>query len=128
MVAGVHDDPALQMLRAICDISEHCTIKHVNLSYNALGNHGLDTCHSMLGQQQNNLEVVKFVDNGFAAESMALHEDWLAGSKHLTTLIFENQMAGSEGAMHFARIVASCPLLTTIKYAQARCHDCRSPH
>jgi hypothetical protein len=74
----------------------------------------------VLGQQRNNLEVVKFVDNGLAAESMALLEDWLAGSEHLTTLIFENQMAGSEGAMHFACIVASCPLLTTIKYAQAR--------
>jgi Ran GTPase-activating protein (RanGAP) involved in mRNA processing and transport len=73
----------------------------------------------MLGQQRNNLEVVKFVDNGLAAKSMALLEDWLAGSEHLTTLIFENQMAGSEGAMHFAHIVASCPLLTTIKYAQA---------
>jgi hypothetical protein len=73
----------------------------------------------MLGQQWNNLEVVKFVDNGLAAESMALLEDWLAGSKHLTTHIFENQMAGSEGDTHFARIVASCPSPTTIKYAQA---------
>jgi hypothetical protein len=120
MIAGVHTDPALQMLRAICDIFEHCTIKHINLSYNGLGNRGLDTCCSVLGQQRNNLEVVRFVDNGLAAESMALLEDWLAGSEHLTTLIFENQMAGSEGAMHFACIVASCPLLTTIKYAQAR--------
>jgi Ran GTPase-activating protein (RanGAP) involved in mRNA processing and transport len=107
------------MLRAICDIFEHCTIKHVNLSYNALGNRGLDACRSVLGQQWNNLEVVKFVDNGLAAESMALLEDWLAGSKHLTTHIFENQMAGSEGDTHFARIVASCPSPTTIKYAQA---------
>jgi hypothetical protein len=69
----------------------------------------------VLGQQWNNLEVVKFVDNGLAAKSMALLEDWLAGSEHLTTLIFENQMARSEGDTHFARIVASCPSLITIK-------------
>jgi hypothetical protein len=49
IIAGVQPDPALQILRAMCGWFEHCTIKHVDLSYNVLGNHGLEACDAILG-------------------------------------------------------------------------------
>ena len=119
MIAGVQTDSALRILRAICGIFQHCTITHVDLSDNALGNRGLDACDAVLGQQTE-LELVKFEDNGLAVESMRDLEGQLAGSEHLTTLIFENNMVGPDGATHFAGIVSTCPSLTTIKYAQVR--------
>jgi Ran GTPase-activating protein 1 len=119
MIAGVQTDPALRILEAICALFAHCTLKYVDLSDNALGNRGLEACDAVLGQQTE-LELVKFEDNGLAAESMAVLERQLTGSEHLQTLIFENNMVGPEGATHFAGIVGSCPSLTNIKYAQVR--------
>lgn len=107
MIAGVQTDPALTILKSICDMFVHCTVKFVDLSDNALGNRGLIACDSVLGKQ-NQLEGVKFENNGLAAESMAELERQLAGSEHLTTIEFENNMVGPEGADHFAGKILIC--------------------
>jgi Ran GTPase-activating protein (RanGAP) involved in mRNA processing and transport len=49
---------------------------------------------------------------------MAILKEQLADSIGLKTLIFNNNMVGPEGAAHFADIVATCPALTNINYAQ----------
>ncbi|DBA01317.1 TPA: hypothetical protein N0F65_001822 [Lagenidium giganteum] len=126
MIAGRPEDEALQVLSTVCDALQRIkSLKHIDLSDNALGEKGVRACFGLLLAQEQ-LEELFFCNNGISAAAAAVIADEVVlfrGADTPTKLVtfhFYNNMSGDGGAKALARILPLSPKLRDLRFSATR--------
>jgi Ran GTPase-activating protein 1 len=126
MIASQLTDSGLKVLRTICDAFADSELVEVNLSENAIGEQGAESCMTVLNKPS--LRRLSLCNNGLAAETMADIADMLTNDEYgygciaekLTKIHFFNNMSGPIGCREFARILEKSKELMDVRFSSTR--------
>eukprot|EP01036_Dinobryon_divergens_P024484 gene24484-32935_t len=120
IIAGRPEDEALRTLAIICSGLKRFDLIELNLSDNAMGAKGVESCKDLLCKKF--LQRLYMCNDGLSAEAMVLIASILSegGCPPLRVLHFYNNMSGSDGAKAALEIVKQCPLLENFRYSGTR--------
>lgn len=121
IIAGRPTEEALETLVTICSGLKDFPLVEVDVSDNALGPRGIESCRDVLCQKT--LEKVYLCNNGLSAESCEMVRDVLLadGCPAIKLLHFYNNMSGNGGAEAVSTIVkALAGTLVDFRYSATR--------
>lgn len=120
IIAGRPEDDALLTLKIICDSIAGNKLVELNVSDNALGAKGVNSCHGVITCKT--LQRLYVCNNGLSAEAAELIAQLLMdkGCPPLTLLHFYNNMSGNGGAVAIGDIVKACPQLEDFRFSATR--------
>eukprot|EP00871_Galdieria_phlegrea_P003938 jgi/Galph1/4545/GphlegSOOS_G3182.1 len=122
IIAGRKEEEGHGVLRILCSSVYHDKLGEIDLSDNALGAKGIEACKKLLTGQKK-LEVIKFCNNGLAADAIQLLVLYLlerGTPTCLKTIHFFNNLMESEGARKVIPLIESSPALEDLRLASLR--------
>ncbi|GJD10637.1 RAN GTPase-activating protein 1 [Galdieria sulphuraria] len=122
VIAGRKEEEGHGVLRVLSSSLESDQLYELDLSDNALGAKGIEACKKIL-RQQKKLQVIRFCNNGLAADAIQLLVSYLlegGGPTSLKTIHFFNNLMESEGAKNVVPLLEFSPELEDLKLASLR--------
>eukprot|EP01091_Cochliopodium_minus_P011274 TRINITY_DN3150_c0_g1_i1.p1 TRINITY_DN3150_c0_g1~~TRINITY_DN3150_c0_g1_i1.p1 ORF type:complete len:403 (-),score=167.68 TRINITY_DN3150_c0_g1_i1:96-1304(-) len=123
IIAGKPKDEANKILKVICDsLQDNNNIVDVDISDNALGEKGIESCESLLSKTET-IETLILNNDGLSpAAAKRLKEIMLKGEKkiNLKKLHFFNNLLKDGGAEEISEIIAQSPFLSDFRFSSTR--------
>ena len=124
-IAGRETSIGLEVLNIISTALSKTELVELDLSENALGPRGIESCKPLLASKET-LARLSFCNDGLSAEACESIRDLLLfrgldQPTNLTHLRFHNNMSGSGGAIAIADIVKNSPSLKVFELSSTRC-------
>jgi Ran GTPase-activating protein 1 len=124
-IAGRETSIGLSVLNKISTALAATQLVELDLSENALGPRGIESCRPLLASKET-LQRLSFCNDGLSAEAMESIRDLLLfrgvdQPTSLKSLRFHNNMSGSGGAIAIAKVVEQSPLLERFELSSTRC-------
>ncbi|GJQ15352.1 hypothetical protein GpartN1_g7143.t1 [Galdieria partita] len=122
VIAGRKEEEGHGVLRVLSSSLESDQLYELDLSDNALGAKGVEACKKILSEQKK-LQVIRFCNNGLAADAIQLLVSYLlegGGPTSLKTIHFFNNLMESEGARKVVPLLELSPELEDLKLASLR--------
>ena len=124
-IAGRETSIGLEVLNIISTALSKTKLVELDLSENALGPRGIESCKPLLASKET-LARLSFCNDGLSAEACESIRDLLLfrgldQATNLTHLRFHNNMSGSGGAIAIADIVKNSPSLKVFELSSTRC-------
>ncbi|KAI3890405.1 hypothetical protein MKX03_028227, partial [Papaver bracteatum] len=108
-IAG-RSEEFMRVMRIFIEALESCTLRSLNLSYNALGEEGVRDFDALL-KSQGNLEDLYLINADITSQAAKAVSELISSTKKLKILHFHYNMTGDEGAVHIAKVVEGSPAL-----------------
>ncbi|EPS63429.1 hypothetical protein M569_11353 [Genlisea aurea] len=118
-VAGRPESEALDVMKIFSEALEGSSLKHLNVSDNALGEKGVRAFSKLL-QSQDSLEELYLMNDGISKEAAQAVSELVPSTEKLRVLHFHNNMTGDEGAHSIATILKRCPSLEDFRCSSTR--------
>ena len=124
-IAGRETSVGLSVLNKISTALAATQLVELDLSENALGPRGIESCRPLLASKET-LQRLSFCNDGLSAEAMESIRDLLLfrgadKPTSLKSLRFHNNMSGSGGGIAIAKVVEQSPLLESFELSSTRC-------
>ncbi|KAK4527365.1 hypothetical protein GAYE_SCF39G5287 [Galdieria yellowstonensis] len=122
VIAGRKEEEGHGVLRVLSSSLESDQLYELDLSDNALGAKGIEACKKLF-KEQKKLQVIRFCNNGLAADAIQLLVGYLLESgspTKLKTIHFFNNLMESQGAKNVVPLIELSPELQDLKLASLR--------
>ncbi|KAI3953441.1 hypothetical protein MKW92_002709 [Papaver armeniacum] len=110
IVAGRSVSEAMEVMEIFSLALEGCSLKHLDLSNNSLGEKGVRAFSALL-KSQSNLEELYLMNDDITKEAARAVTELIPSTEKLKVLHFYFNKTGDEGAVFIAKIVEASPSL-----------------
>ncbi len=114
------EEEALNVMKIICEALSDRQLVSIDLSDNAMGEKGIDSCRYILEGNNTRLRSLKMCNDGLSSSAMERVTEILGRGDNLETLHFFNNMSGSGGAVALAEFMSFCPVLKDLRFSGTR--------
>ncbi|KAI3890404.1 hypothetical protein MKX03_028226 [Papaver bracteatum] len=112
-IAG-RSEEFMRVMRIFIAALESCTLRSLNLSYNALGEEGVRDFDALL-KSQGNLEDLYLINADITSQAAKAVSELIRSIKKLKILHFHNNMTGDEGDVHISKVKGGISLAEAIQ-------------